>query len=632
MGLSLLPKSLYLLVLALALILQSCGSGESVVTKSPDGKVVLEIINVEGQLKYRVLREGRLMMDSSAISIIPDSRFTITKISQNGDDRTWEPVWGQFSSIRDSYQETILAMDFDGVSGQLVCRAYDKGVAFRFKLSENSPLEQVSYECEFNLPIGSKFYHTSGESKPIGPIAVSDVSKKVKLPVVVENALGGYMSILESDLYSARGFSVMDIEADKERNLLIAANTGKTENGRIKTPWRVILLEEKIGNLVVNTVPINLAAPNQLQDVSWIKPGKALWDWRVHGYEAPNGFKYGINTESYLRFIDFAAAHDIEYFLIDDAWYTHVSKGHIEHSDKLDLPKVSQYAKEKDVGLILYYDRKKGKYGDEDLFDYYRELGMKGIKYGFMGSDVPFTQSAIAQSAQNKLLIDFHDGPVPFTGIRRTLPNAVTREYCHAQQDARRAFTPEAFIRMALINAIQGPLDMNNGNFDITGINSGKRQKGPRQLNSYPTTVTAEAARTLIIFSGLVCLPDAPEAYSAKADLFGFIKELPIGKWDESRVLYANMDLFISTARRHGDAWFVGSVASQKGASLDIEMDFLKDGTEYNVTYYEDAEDTHCRTNPEVYQVRRGTVKRGDIVKAIIAPGGGHCMWIRPAL
>lgn len=213
---------------------------------------------------------------------------------------------------------------------------------------------------------------------------------------------------------------------------------------------------------------------------------------------------------------------------------------------------------------------------------------MKGVKYGFMGRNVDFSREAIQKSAQSQLLIDFHDSPVPFTGIRRTYPNAITREYCHAQQDSRRAFTPEAFVKMALINAIQGPLDMNNGNFDITGINSGIRQKSPGKTNSYYSTVVSEAARTLIIFSGLVCLPDAPEAYLAKEDLFEFIQQQPVGKWDESRILNSKMGEYISTTRRHGKEWFVGSVYSQKGGSLDIKLDFLEPNLSYEVTFYVD--------------------------------------------
>ena len=133
----------------------------------------------------------------------------------------------------------------------------------------------------------------------------------------------------------------------------------------------------------------------------------------------------------------------------------------------------------------------------------------------------------------------------------------------------------------------------------------------------------------MIIHSGLVCIPDAPEEYREKADLFEFIQKQPVGKWDESMILEAKMGEYISTARRQGDSWFVGSVHDQQGGTLDIALDFLQPGKEYQITYYEDTEETHGKTNPEAYQIRSGQVKKGDIIQAKMAPGGGHCMWIR---
>ncbi|WP_409371811.1 glycoside hydrolase family 97 C-terminal domain-containing protein [Saccharicrinis fermentans] len=63
-----------------------------------------------------------------------------------------------------------------------------------------------------------------------------------------------------------------------------------------------------------------------------------------------------------------------------------------------------------------------------------------------------------------------------------------------------------------------------------------------------------------------------------------------------------------------------------------MHLDFLEEGQDYEITYYEDTEETHCKTNPEAYRVRKGKVKKGDVVKAIMAPGGGHCMWIKPRI
>lgn len=625
-----------LLLLIIFFTVIGCTKKESVLTvSSPDEGISIHLNNTNNSISYRLSKQGKVLVHASELSIFSEKKATIVKSFLTSNDKTWQPVWGQFSEIKDHYNELVIDIDIEGTSAKLYARAYNTGIGFRYEIEGYKEGAEANFYCEYNLSSTDALYCPAGEGVPLGPLAINTLSTveklpKLVMPIVVENSEKVYLSILESDLYVAPEFGVIKFNFDKTKSILTSSNKTKLTEKTTTTPWRVILINDRIGDLVTNTVPLNLATTNQLEDTSWVKPGKTLWDWRVHGYKAVDGFTYGIDTESYIRFIDFAAKKGIEYFLIDDSWYTKVTKGHFEISDKFDIEKVSEYAKEKGVKLILYYDRNKGDFGDDDLFPHYKSLGMSGIKYGFMGSKAPFTRDAIEKSAKNHLLVDFHDSPVPFTGIERTYPNAITKEYCHAQQDSRRAFTPETFINMALINAIQGPLDMNNGNFDLTGINNGDREKGPKKLHSYYSTVASEAARTLIIYSGLVCIPDAPEAYNEKADLFEFIQKLPIGKWDESKVLHAKMGEYISTARRHGEEWFIGSVFNQKGGVIETKLDFLKEGEIYLVTYYEDTPETHCKTNPEAYQIREGTIKKGDIINIKMAPGGGHCMWIRP--
>ncbi|MBU2929855.1 glycoside hydrolase family 97 protein [Winogradskyella psychrotolerans] len=613
----------------------NCTKSHQLEITSPDGEVKIVLNDAQNQLTYNLYDNEIILVSNSEISVLQGSKVEILNTKINQVNAIWNPVWGQFSEIENHYNELDVSLNYEGIPVTLLVRIYNKGVAFRFKASEISEGTQPSFFIEYDLEDTSSLYSPAGEREPVGPIVIEDLKMKDSLiqefnmPIIVESDQHKFLSLLESDLVSAPGFNVIDFKFDKKRNTLISDNEFHSNDNSLITPWRLILIEDKIGDLLTNTVPLNVAAPNQIENPSWIKPGKTLWDWRVHGFKAEDGFNYGINTDSYLRFIDFASENDIEYVMIDAGWYTDVEQGHLEISKQLDFDKISTYANEKGVSLLLYYDRKKGDYGDEALFPYFKSLHAKGVKYGFMRDNVEFTRHAIRLSAKSHLLIDFHDRPVPFTGISRTFPNAITKEFCHAQQDSKRAFTPKTFIRMALINGIQGPLDMNNGIFDISGVNAGKRAKGPKKLNSLLTTVTAEAARTLIVFSGLVCLPDAPEAYAAKSDIFEFIKQMPAGKWDESKVLHAKMDAYVSTARRYGEAWFIGSVHAE-GGTLDIALDFLKDNKTYKITYYEDAESTNSKTNPEAYKVRTATATKGDVVYAKMVEGGGHCMWIRP--
>lgn len=109
-----------------------------------------------------------------------------------------------------------------------------------------------------------------------------------------------------------------------------------------------------------------------------------------------------------------------------------------------------------------------------------------------------WTQKITRLCAENKLLVDFHDGPVHPYGQMRTWPNAVTREFCHAQLDAHRVFEPKTFVTTVFVNMLAGPVDMNNGMFDL--------RQGPTtridESQPVPSTLVSETARTLITFPG----------------------------------------------------------------------------------------------------------------------------------
>jgi alpha-glucosidase len=152
----------------------------------------------------------------------------------------------------------------------------------------------------------------------------------------------------------------------------------------------------------------------------------------------------------------------------------------------------------------------------------------------------------------------------------------------------------------------------------------------PRIFTNVDSTIVAETARVLITFSGFAILPDCPEAYQARADLFEFISRLPM-TWDETRILHGAIGQYISTARRSGDRWFVASATDEHARTLPIELDFLQAGRDYTAVLYEDASDAHFQKNREAYRIREMQVKRDTVIPARMAPGGGHCIYLEPA-
>ena len=87
------------------------------------------------------------------------------------------------------------------------------------------------------------------------------------------------------------------------------------------------------------------------------------------------------------------------------------------------------------------------------------------------------------------------------------------------------------------------------------------------------------------------------------------------------------MGEYIAVARRSGDTWFVGSVNDQKEKTLEIKLDFLDPKTVCEATLYQDA---HGVKNPEAYEIKKQTVKRGVVIPAKMAGGGGHTMILKP--
>lgn len=614
----------FILLLTGLLIAELEASDHTAAVTSPDGRVELSLDIQNGLLSYSIKRDQTPIVAPSRLEIIAGAKATLTGQTSRSNDTSWSPVYGQFSTIGDRHEETTLALTVDGVPVKLQLRAFDTGVGFRFTLPEGSHEKEIAYFNELRLPEVASFYSGQRGHK------IKDVTrgKRVNVPLVARRHDGLHIGFLESDLYSAAGFELMQMRYDQKAQTLIAASSNKSAKVDQVTPWRVIMIGDTPGDLTVNTIALNLAAPCKLKDTSWIKPGKGLWDWRIHGYD--NGeFKYDINTRSYLRLIDFCAENGIEYFTVDDFWFTKAGEGKMEVSPEVDIERVIRYAQDKGVMIMLYYDRKKGDFGDQTLFKHYAQLKASGMKYGFMGNKAEFTRNAIDAAAQNRLLINFHDGPVPMAGVERTMPNLITREYCHGQQDSRKAFTPETFLQMAMVAGLSGPLDMSNGNFGIGSINAGERKKGPKKKNSYIATVVSEVARNLVIYTGLVTLPDAPEEYRKKGDLFEFLKAMP-ATWDDTRVPHSEIGGFICVARRSGSDWFVGSVNNQTQRTLPVKLDFLQPNKKYRATIFQDTKDSHGVKNPEAYRITTRTVTAEDVIDATMAVGGGHAMILRP--
>lgn len=387
----------------------------------------------------------------------------------------------------------------------------------------------------------------------------------------------------------------------------------------------------KPGDLVESNLLVNLNEPCQIEDPSWIMPGKSLWDWRVWGYKTEDGFEYGLNTTSHERLIDFAAENNIQYLLIDADWYGDEFN---ENSDPttskegIDIEECMRYAKEKGVGVILYLnDIGIKKFGLERVIKQFSEWGAIGVKYGFMRGSwedkVKHTRDVVELCAKYKLMVNFHDNPVPPSGDRRTYPNLVTKEFGHSQADAKKSYFPEKAVTSPFVNMIAGPLDMCNGWFDLNGAHS-----RVKVFEEIPGTVAAEVAKLIVGYTGWMVLPDSPEEYLKKDDLFDCIRNMP-AQFDGFKVIDGVIDEYISVARKANDDWFIGSLTNREPRTITIDLGFLPKYNKYEATFYEDAEDSHFLDNKESYSIRKQLVDSDTRLFVKMAAGGGNNIYLK---
>jgi alpha-glucosidase len=638
---------------------------------SPDGHIEVELGLNQGMPHWSVQYKNTVLLKSCRLGMDVEEPyaggFEDIGVKMQTRDKTWEPVWGRFSEIRDHHREVVWQLqEREGNRRRLdvVVRAYDAGVAVRYRLHGSGSTMLVADQTHFHFAGDAICWSANGEHPNVGPVRLSEYDG-YQFPLTVKISDGCYASILEAAIEDQAYLAPRRV-GDTE------FVTGFTTGGRMKagapqarsevtlparTSWRVLLLGASPGDLLTGNLLENLNPACVIEDTSWIRPGLAMWDWRAWGGTGKDGFVYNLDMASWRRMIDFAAKHGIAYLVLDANWYGHEfdpnsnpvkSRNYIVYQpdptsanmadrpapdpwdDPIDVPALITYGRERGVGVFLYINDVARKHYDfPGTLKTYRAWGAAGIKYGFMGGQgqekVRVTRSIVKLCAENRLHCDFHDGPVPPSGDVRTYPNYLAREHCHAQADARRSFSPGTFCTTVFCNMLAGPLDMCNGFMTLTDL----EKQRPKVFQPIHSTVVAEAARVMITFSGLAFLPDTPESYESKADLFEFIARLPM-TWDETRILNGQIGRHITTARRSGDTWFVASCCDEDGAALPIACRFLKEGVEYRATLFEDTEETHYMSNKESYRIRKRTVHAGDVITARLAPGGGHCMIFDP--
>lgn len=176
-------------------------------------------------------------------------------------------------------------------------------------------------------------------------------------------------------------------------------------------------------------------------------------------------------------------------------------------------------------------------------------------------------------------------------------------------------------IRSYIISQIPGSPDVRDVLQKVNDPSS--RERTGLSADTFHSTVAGEVARSILVYSPLRTLPDAPDEYDRKTDLFEALVSAPT-VWDDTVFLGAEFGSHISVARRTGSQWFIAAATDEHARTIDLDLDFLDPATNYLATFYRDTVASDGWTHPEAYEVTQQTVTRDDVISAYLAPGGGQ--------
>ncbi len=632
---------------------------------SPDG-TLNTTVSISDKLTYDIRCNGNLILSPSSLSMTLDDGTVwgkqprLLRVSRKTvDEKVPSPFYRQ-SEMRNHYN--ALTLEFKkGWSVEF--RAYNDGIVYRFTSYIDKPFNIMNEEVAYTFPenfkvnasyvvprikdgsLESQFYNSFENTYTTTTISELDKNRLMFLPLVVEANDGVKVCITESDLESFPGLYLSTGKEErntlngihpaypkksvqgghnmlqmivKEREAYIAKVSGKRA-----FPWRMAIIAKQDKELVESNLNYLLATPSCLEDISWIKPGKVAWewwnDWNLDGV----AFKTGVNTETYKAYIDYAASNHVEYVILDEGWAVNLKADLMQIVPELDLKGLIDYAKSKNVGIILWAGYYAFERDMENVCRHYAEMGVKGFKVDFMDRDdqemVDFNYRAAQTCAKYKLLLDLHGMYKP-SGLNRTYPNVLNFEGVHGLENmkwsSKNVDQVKYDVMIPFIRQVAGPIDYTQGAMR----NAVKESYYPCYSEPMSQGTRCRQLALYVIFeSPLNMLCDTPSNYEREAECSNFITRIPT-VWDETRVLDGKLGEYIITARRKGNIWYVGGITNWQERDVELDFSFLGEQV-FCGTLFKDGVNAH-RVGRD-YCCETINVDRKTNLKIHLAPGGG---------
>jgi alpha-glucosidase len=614
-----------------------------------------------GQLVYEVTYRGKPLIERSNLGLelqgqaALGANVRIQAVRPSKIDETYSVPAGKAETIRNVCN--AIAIDLREIQEPsrrftVEARACDDGAAFRYVIPRQAGLGElriVNEKTQFVLakdattyPLILRNFRTSWEDNyRTVPLSGIHPESLVALPLLTELPGVGFLAITEAHIENYSGMYLTHSEKNAKAlearlaphiddpNLAVVTSTPAP------SPWRVLLIAGTPGPLIESHLVDSLNPPSVIADTSWIKPGKAAWDWWSGPYDEGVDFRPGKNTATAKHYVDFASQAKFEYFMLDGGWARTLRRGRndsgsdiTEANPDTDMPALLEYARSKNVKIWLWAHWTDVERQMDQAFPLYEQWGIAGVKIDFMDRDdqwmVDFYRRVAKKAAEQHLMVDFHGAFKP-DGLSRTYPNVLTREGVlgleYNKWSAR--VTPDHNVMLPFTRMLAGPMDYTPGGFH----NATAAEFEPRDVQPMVMGTRAHQTALFVVYdSPLQMVSDYPEAYRGQKEL-PFLSAVP-ASWNETRVLNGKVGDYITIARRHGREWYIGSIAGSHGAQLDIPLEFLPPG-DFIAEIYSDAPD--AAESPAHTAAERKKVNRSMTLKAVMVPGGGQAIRVRPA-
>lgn len=604
---------------------------------SPDGNLVMELSLRDGSPVYTLSYKGSPVVLESALGLNGNSDWNrglvLEGVETGSYDRSWKPIYGERSEIPDRYN--VYRATFGGLKDkdrnhlklELEIRAYDEGMAFRYRFLEGGGYLHIDREyTEYTLPEGTWAYHTPLAQTEYTKLPLKEWPTEAERPLVLELPDGLYLCLTEAGVvdYARTKFAL----SDNKPNTVVSSMYGAVDEiAPFDTPWRVMMVAEQPGQLLEhNYLILNLNPPCAIEHPWWIRPGKVMRE-------------VTLTTQGGKDLVDFAVKHNMQYIHFDAGWYgyeytkasdaTTVTVDPLRNPvSDLDMDEVVRYANDRGIGVWLYVNQRALAAQLDSLLPLYHSWGIKGIKFGFVqvGSQMwtQWMHEAVKKCARYQLMVDIHDEYRP-TGFSRTYPNLLTQEGIRGNEEM-----PDARNNLILpfTRFVAGPADYTIAYYfrDFDKYDPQRLDVIELKKRELKTTSAHQLAIAVVYYSPLQFLYwyDRPSDSRDEPEL-EFFDRVPT-VWDDTKVLQGSIGEYITVARRSGSDWFVGSMSGLKGTDLKVSLDFLPAGKRYRAHIYRDG-DKKLPTRTKVVVETREVDSR-TVIPVKMYPSGGHAMWL----